>query len=155
MSFTFKPLSEDEIDSMNLMDEGIYNFEVRRSTRKTSKANNPMSELILKVWDAQGKEHSLYDYLVFSNVNLNIRKVKHFCDATGLQAEYKTGNIREELGGLTGKVHIGRQTSMPKDTGGFYPAKNVVLDYVVCDVSASAPIHANTGTPFIDSDIPF
>lgn len=126
--YTFTPMTEEEINAFNLMDEGVYDFQVVKSTRKLSKSsNNPMAELSLNIWDKEGKTHLVFDYLVFSSVPLNIKKVKHFCDATGLAEVYKTGKMPEELENLSGKVEIGIQEEQPKAGGGFYAKKIMSL----------------------------
>ncbi len=130
MSYKFTPMTDDELSMSNLMDEGCYSFEVIKSAKRISKSGNPMAELQLRVWDMRGQEHIVYDYLVFSTVNLNKRKVKHFCDAVGLEEEYKNGMIPEELEKYSGKVHIGIQDEMPNPKGGNYPKKNMVIDYI-------------------------
>lgn len=151
--YTFNPMSEEEINAFSLMDEGVYDFEVVKSTRKVSKSNNPMAELNINVWDKEGKQHLIFDYLVFSTVPLNIKKVKHFCDATGLQEEYKKGQVPEELQGRSGKVQIGVQEEQPKPGGGFYPKKNCVIDYVMTDKGATK-VSLQTDPDFDDS-VPF
>lgn len=137
MSYSFLPMTEEEINAPSLIDDGVYDFQVLKSTRKTSQKGNPMAELRLKLWDKEGKTHTLFDYLVFSQVPLNIRKVKHFCDAVGLQEDYKKGKLPEELENFCGKAHIGIQEKQPKSNGGFYPEKNVVVDYIISDKSAT------------------
>lgn len=129
MSYNFNPMTEEEINSANLIENGVYNFEVLSSTRKISKSGNPMAELQLHVWDKNGKTHIIFDYLVFSSIALNIKKVKHFCDATGLQVEYAKGEIPENLERYCGEVQIGTQEEQPRQGGGFYPKKNIVIDY--------------------------
>lgn len=152
MSYTFNPLTDAEIDAMNLMSKGEYSFEVIKSSRKTSKSGNPMAELQLRVWDDKGVEHYVYDYLVFSNINLNIRKVKHFCESVGLIEEYKKGSIPEELDGKSGKVIIDIRDEQPKEGGGFYPKKNIVSDYVIG--SPNIP-KTETKEEFFSDHIPF
>lgn len=127
MSFDFSPLTEEQLELAEFLPEGWYDFEVIKSERKTSKAGNPMCALQLKVWGESIK--IVFDYLVFSSVNLNIKKVKRFCDTTGLAEEYKKGSIREDLQGLCGRVFIGIQDEMPNPNGGMYPKKNVVVEY--------------------------
>ena len=153
MNYSFTPLTDDELDAIDLIPQGVYDFEVIKSTRRTSKAGNPMAELQLNVWDNEGKQHIVFDYLVFSNINLYIRKLSHFCKATGLEAEYKRGLIPEILEKYSGKVEIGIQDEQPKSTGGFYPKKNIVLDYVKRDAEASTTKPKEE--EFVDSDIPF
>lgn len=131
MSYVFTPLTDEQIDTMSLLPDGNYNFEIIKSTHKTSKSGNPMAEIQHKIWDKEGKTHIIFDFLVFSTVTLNIKKVKHFCEAVGLLEEYKTGSLRENLDGLSGKLTIGIQAEQPKPSGGFYPKKNYVVDYVI------------------------
>jgi hypothetical protein len=130
MSYVFNPLSDEEIDALSLVDAGEYPFTVIKSTRKISQAGNPMAELVIEYWDSAGISHTLFDYLVFSSVPLNIRKIKHFCDAVGLQEEYKRGDLPEELERLGGVFKIGISAETPKKGGGFYPKKNIVIDYL-------------------------
>lgn len=130
MSYNFNPMTDEELESYDLLKDGIYDFEVIKSTYKTSKSGNPMAELQLNVWDSNGKIFPVFDYLVFSQVKLNIKKISHFCKSVGLVDEFKKGSLRENLTGLCGKVHIDIQEPMPKPTGGFYDKKNVVSDYI-------------------------
>lgn len=138
MSYSFKPMTEEEIDSFDLIPVGQYDFMVTKSTRKISKANNPMAELQLTIWDNAGKTHTVFDYLVFSNAKLSMRKIRHFCYAVGLHKEYEAGEVPEELVGLQGKVEIGIKDEQPNQNGGFYPKKNIVVDYTKSDGTPKA-----------------
>lgn len=152
MSYSFNPMTEEELNSASMIEEGFYDFEVVKSTRKTSKSGNPMAELNINVWDKEGKQHLIFDYLVFSTVPLNIKKVKHFCDAVGLQDQYKQGQIPEELERYCGKVLIGIQEEKPNPNGGCWPKKNIVVDYLKSDKESSKkPIESNE----LNDDIPF
>lgn len=158
MSYNFNPMSDEELDAMDIIPDGVYNFEVLKSTRKTSKKGNPMAELQLNVWDSEGKTHPVFDYLVFSSVNLNIKKVSHFCKAVGLAEEYKRGEIPEELKRLSGKLELGTQEPQEKPGGGFYAKKNVVVDYIPADagVNITNPAVAKPVDDFQDDEsIPF
>jgi hypothetical protein len=156
MSYKFTPMSEEEMESFSLIEDGIYDFEVIQSIPKTSKSGNQMSELIINVWDNEGKIHPIYDYLVFSSVPLNIRKVKHFCDAVGLQEEYKKGEIPEELINRSGKVHIGIKAEQPNPNGGNFPKKNIVINYIMTNkdpVKYTSP--SSDGSKELNDDVPF
>lgn len=152
--YLFNPMTEEQIQLSSLMESGIYDFEVIKSNKKTSKSGNPMAELNLNVWDKEGKQHVIYDYLVFSNIPLNIKKIKHFCDSTGLSKDYERGCLPENLERLSGKAIIGIQEEQPNPNGGFYPKKNVVTDYVIQDKS---DIKQNPKEEEFkdDTDIPF
>lgn len=137
MSYSFAPLSDAELSSFPILPPGVYDFEVLKSTRKVSSSGNDMCEVNLCIWDKEGKTSSLFDYLVFSTVPLNIRKIKHFCDAVGLADNYKRGELPESLQGLSGKVQIGVKDEQPKNDGnGYWPKKNIVEDYVMTDKGA-------------------
>lgn len=162
MSYNFPSMTDEELEQ--LLDDGVYDFEVKKSERKTSKNGNPMAKLYLKVWDKDGKEHTVFDYLVFSHVPLNIKKIKHFCDAVGKSRNYKEGSLPEELGGLSGKVQIATKDEQPNDTGGFYPKSNIVVDYIMTDKGAVKYDYndkKNESTPALDKqrkdfdDVPF
>lgn len=153
MSYNFDPMTDEEIEASSLVEDGTYNFEVVKSTRKTSKSGNQMAEIQNMIWDKDGKTHMVFDYLVFSKVPMNIKKVKHFCDATGLQEEYKKGQLPEELERLSGKAIIGIQDERPNPNGGVYARKNVVIDYVITDKGA---VKSPPSDQFMDDDsIPF
>jgi hypothetical protein len=132
MSYSFRPMTEEEINNFGLIENGIYDFEIISSNRKTSKAGNQMAELCLNVWDKKGKMIKIFDYLIFSSLPFNIRKIKHFCNSVGLQKEYEKGEIPEELKGLSGKVEIGIKEGepIPFRNGEYYPKKNIVVDFV-------------------------
>lgn len=148
--YKINPMSEEEIDASGLLEDGTYDFEVIKSTHKVSKSGNPMAELQLSLW-GDDTRHVVYDYLVFSAVPLNIRKVKHFCDATGLQKEYEKGEIPEELEGKSGKLILGKQEGRDKPDGGKYPDRNSVVDYIARQ-SGDKP--KKDDIPFSD-DVPF
>ena len=156
MSYNFNPMSDEEIEAASvreLLPDGDYDFLVAKSTRKISKSGNPMAELQLTLWNAEGKPCPVFDYLVFSNVPLNIKKVSHFSKSVGLHAEYKKGELPEELDGLTGRLTLGTQDAQPNNKGGYYPPKNVVVDYLPVGEGKEKPQPVDDFQP--DSDIPF
>ena len=155
MSFEFTPMSEKELDAMDIIPDGEYDFEVIKSQRKTSKAGNAMAELQLLVYDKEGHGRPIFDYLVFSTVNMCIRKISHFCKTVGLDDAYQKGSLPEEFVGYSGKCLIGTQEEMPKETGGFYAKKNIVVDYIKKSQTKSAPLPKVDLDNFDDSIIPF
>lgn len=133
MSYEINPMSDEELEKSNLAEKGIYDFEVIRKIDKVSPAGNKVAKLTLTIWEKQGRSYYVYDNLVFSSAPLCLKKIKHFCSSTNIEEDYKCGKIREELERLLGKVEIGYQEPQPKEGGGHYPAKNVVIDYVTSD----------------------
>lgn len=152
MSFEFTPMSDDELDA--ILPDGEYNFEVISSKRKSSAKGNPMAVLDLRVWDNKGQTHLIFDMLIFMNVNMCIRKISRFCKATGIYEDYKKGSLPEDFSYLSGKALIGTQEEMPNPNGGFYPKKNVVLDYIP---QAEGTVKEKTAIPKddFDDDVPF
>lgn len=155
MSYNLTPMTEEELNAFDVIQEGIYDFEVLKSERQTSKSGNPMAKLQINVWDTNGKSTVIFDYLVFSSVKFCTRKIKHFCESAGIVEDYLKGNIREELERLSGKVHIGVQDIMPNPTGGYYPAKNVVIDYVTKDNASHSGAPKPESEEFLNDSIPF
>lgn len=145
------PRTDEEINMMNLLPEGIYSFQVIKAEEKISKSNNEMIVITLKVWDKDGRERLLTDYLLDSFA----KKIKHFVKVTGLENKYELGSITaEDCLNKIGDVHVIIQKGNPKPEGGFYSDKNSVNDYI-------AKINQNQSTlqpiknDFIDDDLPF
>lgn len=162
MTFSFQPLTDEEIEMMGLVPEGEYRFEVAKATSKMSNGGNPMIELVLKVWDKNGSEQQVYDYLV--STPKMMFKVKHFCDSVGLTQEYLKGHFQDwQCTGKSGRAYIVVTKGKPNDEGGMYPDKNSVRDYIksttnnIGSASASIALPALTpkAEPEHDDDIPF
>ena len=123
----FNPKSEEELQAMTLIDPGVYNFEVVAAKDRTSKSGNEMIELQLKLWDMQGHEKIVYDYLL----EAMSFKLRHFAECTGLLDKYQAGELQAlDCSGRQGKVEIVVQQGQKKPEGGYYPDKNSVKDYV-------------------------
>lgn len=120
----YNPISEEEINAQRgMLKEGPANFEVIKANDKISKAGNEMIELLLKVWDSDGKEGGIFDYLV-SNAQW---KIKHFYESIGDSALYTGGEIKSSnLIGSSGKAIIAIQ----KDLTGKHPDRPKIKDYL-------------------------
>ena len=149
--FEFQSMTEEQIDRLGLMEEGKYDFEVVKSERKSSSKGNPMAELQLKVWGNDGHARILRDYLVFTPQQLCMRKIKHFCEAVGLEEEYKKGQIPEKLDTYCGRLKLEIKAAEVGKDGKDYPAKNNVADYL--KRSKNEP--RNVIDKNFDDDIPF
>jgi len=161
MSYSYQPLTEEQCTKergFELLDAGVYNFEVLTADYKMSATGNPMIALKLRVWGNDGKEHLVYDYLVATSKMM--WKTKHFCDSVGLDKIYASSNFNESLcPGKSGKALISLKTGNKKPDGTSYPDKNAVDDYVMTDkgsvkyVSGEQP---NFDRPLTkDDDLPF
>ncbi len=143
MVFAFSPKSDQEIDAIQnrgLLADGIYPFQVAEIISRTSKSNNPMLEVKLKVRDGNDVR-LITDYLLTSDTM--IFKLKHFCEAIGLLPEYEKGQLDPKAClNRSGSVKIGTQKGNPKPDGGFYPDKNNVKDYAKASASHAKPVAA-------------
>ena len=147
MSFTFTPMTEEELQMMSLIPAGIYDFKVVKATQKLSRSGNQMIELQLMIWDREGKTHLIYDYLV--SIASMVYKIKHFCDAVGLADDYKTGTFDVvQCEGRSGKANIIIQHGKPNPVGGNYPDKKAVKDYVMKPIAV-------INDQLTDDEIPF
>jgi hypothetical protein len=122
----FTPKTEEELKAALLLPKGNYQYQVIKAEDKVSKAGNEYTAATLKVWDREGGEH-----LIFTNFAL-IKLIKHFCDVNNMQEQYKLGVIDPHMlvNKCGGMVFLDIEPEKPNDLGGFYPAKNVVKDYV-------------------------
>jgi hypothetical protein len=147
--FNFEPKAEDEL--VDLLEEGDGNYEVASAEAKTSKNGNPMIVLALKVWDKNGDQKFVYDYLILNGSKYSMRKIRHFCYSNGMEDFYNAGKFSaSDCVDRTGKCVIGIQI----DKTGQYAPKNVINDY---KEHGSQVEHSNAekGSADFDDDIPF
>lgn len=141
----FKPLSEEEVARAGLLEKGTYPFEVRQAVQKKSKAGNDMIELVLCVWDKNGREYLVYDYLMESSEY----KLRHFCYTTGLQEKYDSGELRDTDCLKSGYCKV----MIREDKSGLYPPRNSVADYIAGE--GEKPVKKQEVLFEDDKDIPF
>lgn len=155
----FAPKTEKEIAESNLLPEGTYSFEVTEAVDYVSKKGNEMIKMFVKVYKPDGTSISVTDYLA----EAMLYKVLHFCQATGLEELYHSGEIQsdsegriQEFIGKTGELKLGIQKSDD------YPDRNTIKDYVVGEAKkankAAAKKQANMDAQKpveIDDEIPF
>lgn len=131
MSLSFTPRTEEELNKVTLFEKGDYDFDVIGAEDTVSKSSgNPMITLTLRFYGPDGSTTTVYDYLLASVEY----KVKHFCDTTGLAAEYQAGSLSADMClNRSGKATL----IIQKDKKGQYEDKNVVKDYSNVAVDAS------------------
>jgi hypothetical protein len=120
----FKPYnSEKEIAESMLWPKGTYDFEVLDGIEKVSQSGgNPMIELRLKVFGANGTTRIITDYLLEKRAG----KLRHAAETCGLLDRYNTGNLsNSDFRRKRGRLKLG----IEKAKDGF-PARNTVVDYV-------------------------
>ena len=120
----FTPKTNEQLDMIGLLEEGIYQFTVLASEDAISKSGNEMIKMQLKVWDKSGGEHIIYDYLL----EAFIKKLSHFAKATGLEDKYNLGTINaEDCKHKSGYLEL----IVQHDKTGQYGPRNSVKDYVL------------------------
>lgn len=147
----FTPKREEDLS--DLLSIGNGKFEVVNAKEIDASNGNPMIRLYLKVWDQNGKQGFIYDNLMLNENNFSLRKILHFCKATGLLDQYEKGILMaSNCTGKSGLLRIGIQ----KDRNGQYRDKNVASDYLEYKKSANTPeyVKNNTQEKF-DDDLPF
>ncbi len=151
----------DEETAMNerfqLLKEGEYDAVVMSSEDKVSSSGNHMMEIILAVYDAEGKAHSVRDFLVFTKPMM--WKVIHCADSAKVKKAYLDGKFCSRVlvdNGVRVKVGVEAGKEIPSDKlngkpqGSKYPDKNKIEDYIKeCD---QAPLSHSSPE---DEDIPF
>ena len=144
------PKTEDELKAINLIPEGIYNFEVLEAVEKLSKSNNEMIELKLGIWDDNGNMRVIFDYLLDAMEH----KLRHFCVITKNMERYDSKNLLpEHCIGNSGKVHLIIQKGKDKPDGTKYPDRNSVQDYVLSDTAVE--VKKDEFINFINDDLAF
>lgn len=124
----FQKFSEEELTRANLIDPGQYKFRVAEAKDKISKNGSEMIELKLAVTDIEGKERTIFCYLLEAMPHL----VKHFCDTTGLEMKYNDGTLLaidcERKQGYV-EIAIGKG----KDKNGNDINRNNVKDFIMTE----------------------
>lgn len=148
MSFSFQPKTEEEV--LNLLKPGTYDFLIKQAENAVSKKGNAMIKLYVCIFDEQRRERYVTDYLM----EAMLFKVKHFCDATGLEEKYQQGKFDAmDCINRRGKCKV-----RIEESEGFAP-KNSIQDYIKGEknnVQANCPVLAQAAKDTVfDNDVPF
>ena len=128
----------------NVLKPGIYPFSVLDAKEEVSRAGNDMIHLKLGVERPNGTDQWVHDYIVATQP----AKLKAFCAAVGLLADFERGEIdAHSIIGQSGKVKVRVEPAK-----GNYPEKNAVAEYVELPADEKP---AKTTTPAADEEIPF
>ncbi|CAB4128250.1 Protein of unknown function DUF669 [uncultured Caudovirales phage] len=161
--FAYEILTEQEAieERFNLLKEGIYDAIVVASIDKVSSSGNPMLDMTLQVFDANGKSRDVRDFLVFTKAMM--WKIIHFSDSAGLLTQYMSGKLCSEVAvgnRVQVKISVEEGGEIPQDklkgkpVGSKYPDKNKVEDYI--KKSDQKPLEQKVeDDPFADDDIAF
>jgi hypothetical protein len=148
----FLPKNENELS--NVIDAGVYSFEITEASDEVSKAGNEMIKLKVLIYESEVVATCIFDYLMEKVAY----KLRHCCDACGLLDKYDTGELTSmQFIGKTGKCNVAIQ----KDETGKYPDKNTIKDYVkrelsqavdeakrVNPVAGEGPVNSKDDLPF-------
>src|ERR1017187_4723079 len=120
----FQPLTDQQIKELNMVDPGIYKFQVLRCDQKTSRNGQEYFNFKMRLYIGS-KEAIIYDMLFFEGKM--IFKTKHFCEAVGLEKQYLAGKLMPyECEGKEGSLQIIQ--SINKQSG---ELESRVKDYLV------------------------
>lgn len=117
----FIPMTKEQIELANLLEPGIYPFQVLAASDEISKAGNEMIKIKLAVFSDDREVH-VYDYLMEKMAF----KLRHFAEFTGQLAAYEHGMLDAMM--VMGKVGYCKVDVEKGD--GMYPPKNTIRDYV-------------------------
>lgn len=149
----YQPMTEEEIDKLGLL-EGKFKFRVIQADDTFSKSSGvPQIELKLRVEDGSGNPSVIKTYLS-TNGQFMLRRLRHFCRATGLMAEYEARKMCASVClGVDGVVELGIEKGqpMPDGSGRNFADKTTVVDFIERD---SSDFKAKKKDEFND-DIPF
>lgn len=114
-----EPKTEKELK--NLIPKDQYSFEVLSAEDKYSQAGNEMISLTIGIYYNGKLGPRIFDFLMPSVAY----KLRHFCDAVGLLAEYESGNLTADMcTDRSGKCVVDIKKD---DTWG---DKNIIKDYI-------------------------
>lgn len=162
----YTPYSEAEIQSMNVVDAGIYTFQVlevittnQHGAPLTDKNGTDMAKLKLVIWDNQNRERTLFTFIT-GDGNFAY-KLRHFAKSIGMIAEYEDGSFRiENTVAKSGKadIVIKKGTLKNDGSGEMWADRNDVKDFIAPDAEApKAKPNAAHQTPpdDLNDEVPF
>jgi len=145
----YTPKTEEELAEDALLPDGTYDFQVIETDDRPSKKGNDMITLKLCVFDADGSQRHIFDYIAFGN-NFGERKFRRAANACGLLETYNSGKLTAaDFYGNSGKLLLKQR----KGTPDFPFPKNIVADYLPRE--EGAPVITKPIGEIIDDDIPF
>lgn len=139
----FAPKTDEELNEELLWPKGNYGFKVIQAANEISKSGRNMIKIKLDVFNDNGQNQHVYDYLMAEPVNMMF-KLRHACYACGLEEKYESGSLSAiDFEGCTGEIEL----VIREDKSGKYPPKNAVADYIVPEKTPA--------NDELDDDIPF
>lgn len=136
----YEILTEEQAmqERFQLLPSGEYDAVIIKSEDKISASSgNPMMDITLQVYDKEGYQHPVRDFLVFTKAMM--WKAIHCADSAGIIEQYKAGKLcSNTIQGKSVRIKLGVEEGkeIPEDKlgdrspGARYPDKNKVEDYI-------------------------
>jgi hypothetical protein len=119
----FQPKTEQDVAGGGVWPAGEVDFEILEAAETVSKTDNDMIKLRVRVYNAEGRSKTIFDYLVATEGGAY--KVRHFAEAVGMLANYERGELyADDLPGKAGRCKLSIRKS-PE-----YGDQNQIQDYV-------------------------
>lgn len=139
MSFQYQPMSEQDAmaERFQLLKDGIYEGVITSSQDTTSSKGHPMMDMIVTVYDQNGRIQEVRDFLVFTKPMM--WKIVHFASSANILKEYEEGKLCSEVAlnkRVVVKIITEQGSEIPEDKlkgkplGTRYFDKNKIDDYV-------------------------
>jgi len=163
--YDYDVLSEEEAiqERYQLLPDGDYPGVIESAVDKISESSgNPMMDMILSIFDKNGKSYSVRDFLPYTR-NMAWKMI-HCAESSGLLKEYQDKKFCSSL--VVGKnvlvrVSLEKGGEIPehklkgKAPGAKYPDKNKVEDYIVNKFADKPILKDDKENDFDDDSIPF
>lgn len=149
----FESKTDEQIATEGMPPEGWHEAEVVSAEDKVSDRGNEMIELSLRLFTPNG-ERQRKDWILPAFA----KKLKHFCDAAGLDKQYKLGNV--VAADCVGKVVMAEIKHTIQKSGEYAGQSQAnVNDYKAIDRKAGYKAPAPKAAPVAEEigvdDIPF
>jgi hypothetical protein len=162
----YKPYTEEQIQSLNVMEPGIYGFQVvevittdNYGNQLRDKNGNEMAKLKLSILGFESPR-TLFTYI--SGDGAFAFKLRHFAKTIGMVDKYEDGifNIAETIGKLgQADIVIKKGTFKTDGSGEMWADRNDVKDFVVtADGNVVKHSHATVEPQVkqeLEDDVPF
>ncbi len=152
MALAYKVLTEEQDKMRNLVPAGQYAFLITKvEEKRTKNGKYDMLELSLSLWDIDGRERKLRDWVVL--MDEMDWKLRHLAATCGLLDRYEDQLLEaRDFMDKKGVVKIGLKDS--QNEFGEMIKTNSVVDYIKPSLNAVAANAAHPAEPFND-DIKF
>jgi hypothetical protein len=166
----YTPYTEAQIQSLNVMEPGVYTFQVLEAIT-TDNYNNQLKDkngvdlakLKLLVWDKDNRERTLYTYI--SGDGNFAYKLRHFAKTIGMIQQYEDGifDINQSIGKSGHADLVIKKGTLKTDgSGEMWADRNDVKDFVITangDVvnhaHATSQPQVPNGLQELEDDVPF